>query len=271
MPIKNRIDMLSTGIRTPVGIKVLGADLRGDRAHRRARSRPCCATCAGTRSVFAERTAGGYFLDFELERDGARALRPLGRRARSASSPRRSAARTSTTTIEGRERYRSTCATPRELRDDPDELAPRARRRRRPARRSRWRQLARHAAQRGAGDDPQRERPARRLRLRRHRRARHRRLRRRGQARGRRAGRRCPPGYSLQWSGQYENMLRVRERLEARRPAHARADLPAALPEHPLGGEDRHRAPGRAVLGDRRGLAPVARSTTTSRSPPGSG
>ncbi|HEY5907848.1 MAG TPA: CusA/CzcA family heavy metal efflux RND transporter, partial [Vicinamibacteria bacterium] len=67
MPIKNRIDMLTTGIRTPVGIKVFGPDLReieaiGSRLEAALRDVP------GTRSVFAERAAGGYFVDFELDR-----------------------------------------------------------------------------------------------------------------------------------------------------------------------------------------------------------
>ena len=69
MPIKNRIDMLTTGVRTPVGIKIYGADLARDRAHRHARSSACCRSVAGTRSVFAERMGGGYFLDFDLKRD----------------------------------------------------------------------------------------------------------------------------------------------------------------------------------------------------------
>ncbi len=68
MPIKNRIDMLATGIRTPVGIKVLGSDLKviqqiGEQLENTLKPVP------GTRSVFAERAAGGYFLDFELKRD----------------------------------------------------------------------------------------------------------------------------------------------------------------------------------------------------------
>ena len=68
MPIKARLDMLSTGIRTPVGLKVSGADVKeieriGLEAERILQKVP------GTRSVFAERVAGGYFLDFELKRD----------------------------------------------------------------------------------------------------------------------------------------------------------------------------------------------------------
>ena len=79
MPIKARIDMLTTGIRTPVGIKIFGADLKeieaiGTRLEDILRGVP------GTRSVFAERAAGGYFVDFDIDRDGAGPLRALGQR-----------------------------------------------------------------------------------------------------------------------------------------------------------------------------------------------
>jgi Cu(I)/Ag(I) efflux system membrane protein CusA/SilA len=68
MPIKNRIDMLTTGVRTPLGIKVLGKDLAriqaiGENLEMVLKDVP------GTTSVFAERTTGGYFLDFQLKRD----------------------------------------------------------------------------------------------------------------------------------------------------------------------------------------------------------
>ena len=68
MPIKARIDMLSTGVRTPVGIKVFGADLAkieriGEEIEGLLRPLP------GTRSVFAERVTGGYFVDFTPRRD----------------------------------------------------------------------------------------------------------------------------------------------------------------------------------------------------------
>ena len=69
MPIKNRIDMLSTGVRTPIGIKILGPDLKTHPARSASSSRPSCARCPGTRNVLAERTAGGYYLDFDLHRD----------------------------------------------------------------------------------------------------------------------------------------------------------------------------------------------------------
>ncbi len=68
MPIKGRIDMLTTGVRTPVGIKVMGSDLQkiqelGEHIEMVLKDVP------GTRSVFSERTTGGYFLDFHFKRD----------------------------------------------------------------------------------------------------------------------------------------------------------------------------------------------------------
>jgi Cu(I)/Ag(I) efflux system membrane protein CusA/SilA len=68
MPIKGRLDMLSTGIRTPVGIKIMGADLT--QIEKIAKDTEAAVTkVPGTRSVYAERVAGGYFLDFVLKRD----------------------------------------------------------------------------------------------------------------------------------------------------------------------------------------------------------
>ena len=68
MPIKTRIDMLSTGIKTPVGIKVAGEDLEvlqelGKKIEQVIRDVP------GTLSVYAERVVGGNYLDFEIDRD----------------------------------------------------------------------------------------------------------------------------------------------------------------------------------------------------------
>ncbi|MFZ5896700.1 MAG: efflux RND transporter permease subunit [Myxococcota bacterium] len=68
MPIKGRLDMLSTGIRTPVGIKIMGADLNTvERLAKEAEA--AVAKVPGTRSAYAERVAGGYFVDFVLKRD----------------------------------------------------------------------------------------------------------------------------------------------------------------------------------------------------------
>lgn len=68
MPIKNRIDMLSTGIRSPIGIKIFGPDLKtiqsiGENLEREIK------TLEGTRTVVAERIASGYFLDVDFDRE----------------------------------------------------------------------------------------------------------------------------------------------------------------------------------------------------------
>lgn len=68
MPIRNRIDMLSTGIRTPVGIKIMGPDLKeiqriGEEIEKVIKSVP------GTRTAYSERVAGGYFLDIQPKRE----------------------------------------------------------------------------------------------------------------------------------------------------------------------------------------------------------
>ena len=120
MPIKARIDMLSTGVRTPIGIKVLGPDLReiekiGARLETLLRNVP------GTRSVFAERVAGGYFLDFDLKRDQ---LARYGLTVADAQNIVMSAigGENITTTVEGRARYPVNIRYPRELRDNVERL-----------------------------------------------------------------------------------------------------------------------------------------------------
>ena len=120
MPIKNRTDMLSTGIRTPVGIKIFGSDLAvieriGAEVEGVVRS------VRGTRSVFAERTAGGYFLDFDLRRE---ALARYGLTIQDAQMVIQSAigGETITTTVEGRERYTVNVRYAPEMRDSLDRL-----------------------------------------------------------------------------------------------------------------------------------------------------
>ncbi|HMM71947.1 MAG TPA: efflux RND transporter permease subunit, partial [Rhodocyclaceae bacterium] len=67
MPIRARIDMLSTGIRTPIGIKVFGKDL--DEIERVAKAIEAVVRgVPGTTSAFAERVTGGYYLDIEPDR-----------------------------------------------------------------------------------------------------------------------------------------------------------------------------------------------------------
>jgi Cu(I)/Ag(I) efflux system membrane protein CusA/SilA len=120
MPIKARIDMLTTGVRTPIGIKVYGADLKeiesiGERLEGILKGLP------GTRSVFAERVAGGYFVDFDLDRD---ALARYGLSVAQAQDVIMSAVggENVTTTIEGRARFPVNVRYPRELRDDIESL-----------------------------------------------------------------------------------------------------------------------------------------------------
>jgi Cu(I)/Ag(I) efflux system membrane protein CusA/SilA len=103
MPIKARIDMLSTGIRTPVGIKVLGSDLNEiERIGRDVEQ--ALKDVPGTTTAFAERTTGGYFLDFDLKRDQ---LARYGLSVEDAQAVLMSAVggEPVTTTVEGRERY----------------------------------------------------------------------------------------------------------------------------------------------------------------------
>jgi copper/silver efflux system protein len=209
MPIKGRIDMLTTGVRTPVGIKVMGADLAtieriGLRIEEILRPVP------GTRSVFAERVTSGNFVDFVPRRDD---LARYGLTIEQLQTVIMSAigGENVTTVIEGRERYPVNVRYPRELRDDLPRLkrvlvatptgaqVP-------------LEQLADIEVLTGpsmlrdengflagyvfvdiTGRDvgsyveEARKRVSEQLTL--------------------------PPSYVLQWSGQYENMLRVRERL----------------------------------------------------------
>ena len=210
MPIKARIDMLSTGIRTPIGIKILGNDTKeiekiGGHLEAILRDVP------GTRSVFAERAAGGYFLDFDLKRDE---LARLGISVADAEETIMTAigGENISTTIEGRERYPVNVRYSRELRSDMNSLSrvlvatpsgaqvPIAaladiRLVQGPSMlRNENGMLSGYVYVDLAGRDvgsyvtDAKKAAAAKLQL--------------------------PPGYALQWSGQYENMLRVRERLK---------------------------------------------------------
>jgi copper/silver efflux system protein len=210
MPIRNRIDMLATGIRTPVGVKVLGPDLATIEALG-SEVEAVVREVRGARSVFAERTAGGFFLDITWDRDQ---LARYGVSMREAQMIVSAAigGEPVTTTIEGRERYGVSVRYPRELRDDPaaisrvlvtagsgaqvplSQLAT-VRRTQGPSMiRDENGQLAGYVFIDVAGRDlggfveEARLRVAERVRL--------------------------PAGYALQWSGQYEHMLSVRERLK---------------------------------------------------------
>jgi Cu(I)/Ag(I) efflux system membrane protein CusA/SilA len=121
MPIKARVDMLTTGIRTPVGIKVYGADTkRIEEIGKQIEA--LLPKVQGTRSVFSERTGGGYFLDFKWNRD---ALSRYGISMDSAQEVVTSAigGENVTTTIEGRERYPVNVRYMRDYRSDPTALA----------------------------------------------------------------------------------------------------------------------------------------------------
>jgi Cu(I)/Ag(I) efflux system membrane protein CusA/SilA len=116
MPIKARIDMLTTGIRTPVGIKVFGADL-SQIDHIGMELERLLPRVAGTRSVFAERTTGGYFLDFQWKRDE---LARYGLSMDEAQMVVMNAigGENVTTTVEGRERYPVNVRYMRDFRSD---------------------------------------------------------------------------------------------------------------------------------------------------------
>jgi Cu(I)/Ag(I) efflux system membrane protein CusA/SilA len=121
MPIKNRIDMLSTGIRTPVGVKVFGADLT--EIQRLAQKiEQVVKTVPGTTSAYAERTTGGYYLNIEPDYE---ALARYGLMVGDVLDVIATAlgGETVTTTVEGRERFGVSVRYPRELRQDPQSIA----------------------------------------------------------------------------------------------------------------------------------------------------
>ncbi len=211
MPIKARIDMLSTGVRTPIGVKVFGANLGeiqriGEEIEALLRPLP------GTRSIFAERVTGGHFVDFTPRRDQ---LARYGLTIDQVQMVIVSAVggENITTTIEGRERYPVNLRYPRELRDDIGRLqrilVPVAGGAQIPLGQLADIQLVDGPSMirdengfmagyvyvdivgRDVGGYVEEAKRVVRDRL------------------------HLPPGYVLQWSGQYENMIRVRERLKA--------------------------------------------------------
>jgi Cu(I)/Ag(I) efflux system membrane protein CusA/SilA len=121
MPIKARIDMLSTGIRTPVGIKVFGTDLAEmERVAREVEQ--VVKTVPGTSSAYAERVIGGYYLDITPNRDTlARYGLMVGDVQDVISTALGGDA--VTTTVEGRERYTVNIRYPRDLRGNPQSIA----------------------------------------------------------------------------------------------------------------------------------------------------
>ena len=120
MPIKARIDMLSTGIRTPIGIKVFGKDLT--EMERLAREiETVVKEVPGTTSAFAERITGGYYLNIEPDRT------QLARYGLAVGDVQEVIGQALggemvTTTVEGRERFGVSVRYPRELRSDPQQI-----------------------------------------------------------------------------------------------------------------------------------------------------
>jgi Cu(I)/Ag(I) efflux system membrane protein CusA/SilA len=210
MPIKNRTDMLTTGIRTPIGIKIFGADLAVIETIG-AKVESVLREVRGTRSVYAERTAGGYFLDFDLRRAD---LARFGLSVQDAQMVIATAigGETVTTTVEGRERYSVNVRYAREMRDSLERL----RQVRVPTPSGAQIPLAEIADIRmTTGPGMIRDENGRLA----------------GYVYVDLAGRdvggyvqeakrmveaqvALPTGYSMEWSGQYENMIRVRERLK---------------------------------------------------------
>lgn len=120
MPIKTRIDMLTTGIRTPIGIKIFGPDLAtiqdiGEKLE------GILTPIEGTRSVYAERVTGGYFIDFTPNREAAAryglTVEDVEQIVETAIG-----GMNIDSTVEGRERYKINVRYGRELRDDLDKL-----------------------------------------------------------------------------------------------------------------------------------------------------
>ena len=120
MPIKTRIDMLATGIKTPIGIKVMGPDLDSLTAIAQ-RIEIAVKPLPGTRSVYAERVTGGNYLDIDIDRFKAAAQ---GLTVGDVQDVIKTAigGMSFTSTIEGRERYPISVRYPRELRDDPEAM-----------------------------------------------------------------------------------------------------------------------------------------------------
>jgi len=120
-PIRARIDMLSTGIRTPVGIKVLGTDLTEmEKVARQVEA--VVKAVPGTSSAYAERVQGGYFLDITPDRDA------LGRYGLTVGDVQdvigmALGGESVTNTVEGRERYTVNVRYPRAFRSDPRSIA----------------------------------------------------------------------------------------------------------------------------------------------------
>jgi copper/silver efflux system protein len=210
MPIKARIDMLSTGVRTPIGIKVYGPKL--DEIEKIGiRLEEIIKPLPGTRSVYAERVSGGYFVDFTLKREE---IARYGLSVQEAEETIMSAVggENLTTAIAGPERYGISVRYARDYRDDMEKLKrvliPTASGAQIPLEqladisislgpsmiRNENGMLAGYVyvdlAEEDIGSYVTQAKKAVGSQL------------------------NLPAGYSLQWSGQYENMIQVRQRLK---------------------------------------------------------
>jgi Cu(I)/Ag(I) efflux system membrane protein CusA/SilA len=121
MPIRGRIDMLATGIRTPVGVKVFGPEL-GELERLAKEIESAVQGVPGTRSVFAERAVSGYYVDIDIDRAAAARY---GLNVGDVQDVIATAigGMVITQTVEGRERYGVRVRYPQELRDSPERLA----------------------------------------------------------------------------------------------------------------------------------------------------
>ncbi|MCY1022195.1 efflux RND transporter permease subunit [Pyxidicoccus sp. MSG2] len=120
MPIQTRTEMLATGIRSPLGIQVYGNDL--DTIEKAAVAiEKAVAQVPGTRSAFADRSTGGFYVDFEVRREAAARL-GLGVKDVNEVVMGAIGGTNISQTVEGRERYPINVRYAREYRDDPAEL-----------------------------------------------------------------------------------------------------------------------------------------------------
>ena len=261
-PIKIRIDMLSTGIKTPVGLKFLGPDL--EVLNRLAvEAEAILKKVPGTTSVFAERVTGGYYLDFEIKRrEAARYGLTVGDVQEVISSAM--GGENITQTVEGLERYpvnlryfqdyrqnlpalrRLLIPTPDgaqvpmeqvadiKVHQGPDMIKSEG------SRRSAW--VFVDLADIDVGTYVQKAKEAIAAHL------------------------KMPAGYSLLWSGQYEYMEAASQAPADHHPHHPGPGLPAPLSQHPLPHQGGHRHAGRALLPAGGHLAPLSAWATTSAS-----
>jgi Cu(I)/Ag(I) efflux system membrane protein CusA/SilA len=121
MPIKARIDMLSTGIRTPVGVKVFGTDL-GEMETIARKIEAAIRKVPGTTSAYAERAISGYYVNVDPDRAQLARYGLMVGDVQRVIAMALGAERV-TTTVEGRERYAVTIRYPRDYRSNPEDIA----------------------------------------------------------------------------------------------------------------------------------------------------